>query len=122
MEQSAIEKVLANSFAENGWDGLTGATESLTHEQQHAASLKKYENALEIARAFMDSDGALALQRLRERTIYQPTWAPEATGAMDGAAAGFAREGQNSIIRFIEECIVTAEKGPPAPLPTGGST
>ena len=118
MDQNAVETVLRGAFSENGWEGLQATTENLTTEQQHSAMLAKFEGALEIARPFMDDDGKLCLARLNAMTILQPTWAPEAVGAMEGAAAGFAREGQNSIIRFIQGCIATAEAGPPQPLPT----
>lgn len=118
MNQNAVEQVLSASFLESGWDGLAATTEKLTAEQQHAAALARFENASDIARAFTGPDGELALSRLRDRTIYQPTWTPDAVSAMDGAAAGFAREGQNSIIRFIETCIRITEEGPPPQLPT----
>ena len=114
---SAVEEVLAASFLEGGWGALNDTTAELTAEQRHQGQLTKYENALDIAKPFMDDNGAVCLNRLRAMTVLQPTWAPESVSAMDGAAAGFAREGQNSLIRFIETCIQVAEAGPPAPLP-----
>lgn len=117
MDVDSINKVLSGSFLESGWDGFKEKNAELTAEAQHAAALKRFEYAQEIARAYTSPDGKIALARLRASTVNLPTWDPEATGAMDGAAAGFAREGQNSIIREIDRLIAVAAEGPPQPPP-----
>ena len=48
-------------------------------------------------RLFSTEDGKLVLAHLRSLTIEQPAWVP----GMD-ASHGFAREGQDSLVREIE--------------------
>lgn len=74
-------------------------------EQQKQAA---YDSAVLIATAFMGQAGQNALLELRRLTIEQPCFIPGM-----GADAGFAREGQNSLVRHIENCIKVAERGPP---------
>lgn len=112
-ETNRIEDILRANFAESGWSGLDESAAQLTAEQRHEHALAQFEQAMEIARPFMNNDGQIALAKLKQRTTEAATWDPQATGAMEGAAAGFAREGQNSIIRFIEDCIRIAQNGPP---------
>ena len=50
-----------------------------------------------IARTFSTEEGRQVLAWLRERTIETPAWVPG-----QEASFGFAREGQNSIVREIE--------------------
>jgi hypothetical protein len=53
-----------------------------------------------MARTFGTQEGQLALKWLREQTIEQPGWVPG-----QDASHGFAREGQNSLVREIERRI-----------------
>lgn len=110
----ALQQLLAgNGFANSGWEGLAEQAGDPV-AKQHAALMSRYEEATKIAAAFMTPAGRVALAKLREVTIDQPTWPAEGRGGFyDAAAYGFAREGQNSIIRHIEACIELAEKGPP---------
>ena len=48
-------------------------------------------------RVFGSDDGQKLLTHLRSLTIEQPTWYPG-----EDASHGFAREGQNSLVREIE--------------------
>lgn len=48
-------------------------------------------------RVFGSEDGQQLLEHLRSQTIEQPTWYPG-----EDASHGWAREGQNSIVREIE--------------------
>jgi len=48
-------------------------------------------------RVFGSEDGQELLEHLRSQTIEQPTWYPG-----EDASHGWAREGQNSIVREIE--------------------
>jgi hypothetical protein len=54
-------------------------------------------------RVFSTRDGKKLLTHLRQTTIEQPTWFPG-----EDPAHGFAREGQNSLVRDIERRILRA--------------
>ena len=56
-----------------------------------------------FVRCFSTEAGQTVLEYLRNMTIEQPTWYPG-----EEASQGFAREGQNSLVRHIESKI---EKG-----------
>ena len=56
-----------------------------------------------FVRCFSTEAGQTVLEYLRNMTIEQPTWYPG-----EEASHGFAREGQNSLVRHIESKI---EKG-----------
>ena len=58
-------------------------------------------------RVFSTTDGAKLLRYLRGVTIEQPTWYPG-----EEASHGYAREGQNSLIREIERRLKRARKEP----------
>lgn len=109
----ALQRLLGGGgMSENGWSGLD--QQNADADKQHEAALARYEDAAKIASAFNGSAGREALRKLRELTIDRPTWPAEGAGGFyDAAAYGFAREGQNSIIRHIERCIEHVEKGPP---------
>jgi len=53
------------------------------------------------ARVFSTRDGKKLLAHLRGVTIEQPTWYPG-----EDASHGYAREGQNSLVREIERRIL----------------
>lgn len=55
------------------------------------------------AHLFGSPEGLKVLADLRSRTIEQPSWYPG-----EDPSHGFAREGQNSIVRMIEERIKRA--------------
>ena len=78
-------------------------------EQNHRVAFDRFQAASVIAAPFMLPEGRLALSELRARTIEHPAFVP---GETEGY--GYMREGQNSIVRFIETCIRVAEQGPPA--------
>tara|TARA_R100001163_G_scaffold30902_3_gene24257 strand:+ start:153 stop:404 length:252 start_codon:yes stop_codon:yes gene_type:complete len=56
-------------------------------------------------RVFSTSDGSKLLSYLRSMTIEQPTWYPG-----EESSHGYAREGQNSLIREIERRLTRARK------------
>jgi len=56
-------------------------------------------------RVFSTSDGSKLLSYLRSVTIEQPTWYPG-----EESSHGYAREGQNSLIREIERRLIRARK------------
>jgi hypothetical protein len=69
----------------------------------------------QIASTFTTPDGAVVLAWLRRATIEQPCWVPG-----QDASHGFAREGQNSIVREIEARMRRALSASPATTPTTG--
>ncbi|TXH55975.1 MAG: hypothetical protein E6Q97_07540 [Desulfurellales bacterium] len=75
---------------------------ALTPEQQQA----RMDNARIIAQPFLTDEGRRCLTALRAVTIEQAAWVPG-----QDASHGYAREGQDSIIRYIEQCIKTAMEG-----------
>ncbi len=100
-----------------GWQGLhnmDAKAEQANAQQQH----KQYERAVAIARVFRGSEGVEALQLLQDATIHQESWKVDQLGLVNACGYGIFREGQNSIVRFIQQCIERAEAGPPEiPVP-----
>jgi hypothetical protein len=68
---------------------------------------------LAYAAIFTSPQGALVLADLRRRTIEQPCF----TAGAD-PSHGFFREGQNSMVREIEQRLARARKPPEPPQPT----
>lgn len=79
-----------------GWEGLREA------EPKKQAS-DENELDLLITRVFSTEDGVKLLEWLRSITIEQPTWYPG-----EDASHGYAREGQNSLVRELERRIKRA--------------
>lgn len=69
---------------------------------------ERYRVDMLYARAFASEAGQAVLAHLRSQTIEQPAWVPG-----EDPGFGFAREGQNSIVREIERRIRRAAEGPP---------
>ena len=90
--QSQSEKI--RSINTPGWDGLEAEPQRLVEIDTHT----------EIDRAFWrlfnNEDGQTVLEHLIAITIDQPAWTPGADPSY-----GYAREGQNSIIREIQQRI-----------------
>lgn len=57
-----------------------------------------------FATVFRGKPGKLALDHLKAKTLHEPTWCGS-LGLENGAAHGFAREGQNSIVKYIMQMI-----------------
>ena len=77
----------------DGWDGLQTVDHKIAEKQQVD---KDVIDRLYL-RVFASDDGAKLLTHLRALTIEQPTWYPG-----EEASHGYAREGQNSLVREIE--------------------
>jgi hypothetical protein len=101
----------AHKILSEGWGAIDGGT---TSEQKHKQAMEQFEFCQAVASAFTGK-GKGALHRLRERFYDPPTWTPNVTNINDTTAYGFIREGQKSVITFIQNCIAAAEKGPPQP-------
>jgi hypothetical protein len=86
------------------WDVFNETPRPLSRPQL----AERYRVDVLFARAFSTAEGAEVLRHLRAATIEQPAWVPG-----QDASHGFAREGQNSIVREIERRIARARSGPP---------
>jgi len=82
-----------------GWDGLRQVEPEFrrTNQQEQDDVDRLY------LRVFGSDDGQKLLTHLRALTIEQPTWYPG-----EDASHGYAREGQNSLVREIERRIEKA--------------
>jgi len=82
----------------SGWEGI----EVLDLEEKRKSKPK--DNQIELdkafARTFDTEEGKKVLNYLMHKTLEQPTWVP----GLDNSY-GYAREGQNSIIREINQRI-----------------
>ncbi len=77
-----------------GWDGLDAVPEMTISEDVEK------ETDVIFAQTFQTDAGVKALEYLRKVTIEQPAWIPGADPSF-----GYAREGQNSLVREIEQRI-----------------
>ncbi len=81
----------------DGWEGLQ------TAEPDFKEQVDKDDVDRLYLRVFGSDDGQKLLTHLRSLTIEQPTWYPG-----EDASHGYAREGQNSLVREIERRIKRA--------------
>ena len=81
---------------EEGWEGLRSP-----EIKQMGASDNEVD--LLVTRVFSTDDGVKLLAWLRATTIEQPTWFPG-----EDPSHGYAREGQNSLVRELERRIKRA--------------
>ena len=85
----------------DGWEGLqTAQSEFLRTNQQENDDVDRM-----YLRVFGSEDGQKVLTHLRSLTIEQPTWYPG-----EEASHGYAREGQNSMVREIERRMKRASE------------
>ena len=84
-----------------GWDSLrTVEPQTRKTQQDNQDDIDRL-----YLRVFGSEDGQKLHEHLRSLTIEQPTWYPG-----ENASHGFAREGQNSLVREIERRIQRARK------------
>jgi len=84
-----------------GWEGLRQMEPEL-----RSKSITELDDIDRLyLRVFGSDDGQELLSHLRSLTIEQPTWYPG-----EEASHGYAREGQNSLVREIERRIRRASK------------
>jgi hypothetical protein len=81
-----------------GWGFFEPAKVEVPEEQP------KQDIDLILARTFASQEGQQALAWLRQATIEVPAWVPG-----QEASYGYAREGQNSLVREIERRIARAK-------------
>jgi hypothetical protein len=84
-----------------GWEGLRQVEPQsrITNQQNNDDIDRLY------LRVFGSDDGQELLAHLRALTIEQPTWYPG-----EEASHGYAREGQNSLVREIERRMKRASE------------
>lgn len=81
-------------MSDEGWDSLrTVEPQTRLTQQDNQDDIDRL-----YLRVFGSEDGQELLTHLRSLTIEQPTWYPG-----EDASHGFAREGQNSLVREIEK-------------------
>jgi hypothetical protein len=85
----------------DGWEGLQAADPEIAQKQQ----VDKDDVDRLYLRVFGSDDGQKLLTHLRSLTIEQPTWYPG-----EDASHGYAREGQNSLVREIERRMKRARE------------
>ena len=90
--------------ATEGWAAL----EETARSEDRAQQMERYRLDLLYARIFGSDEGRQVLAHLRALTVEQPAWVPG-----QDPSHGFAREGQNSIVREIERRVRRAAEGPP---------
>lgn len=77
------------------------------------ASVKRFDEIMNTARVFGTKDGKKELERLRAATIESSAWSPSlaAQSGIEAANAhAYAREGQNALVRDIENKIALSKK------------
>jgi|TARA_R100000479_G_scaffold63604_1_gene30237 hypothetical protein len=84
-----------------GWDGI----EFLDVKSKSETKDTELETNKSFARTFETEEGKKVLEFLINKTLKQPTWVPGGDTSL-----GFAREGQNSIIREIQTRIERAKQ------------
>jgi len=86
-----------------GWDGLEtgqGQVHPIRSDIDHQISLD-----IAFRKTFQTKEGKRVLDHLIAITVDQPAWVPGAD-----TSYGFAREGQNSIIREIQQRVRRANE------------
>lgn len=80
-----------------GWDSLL---EPQTHQETDEEKQKRHQHKKDFVATFSSDYGKRVLDYFKSHTVDSPTWVP---GFVEGQAQW--REGQNSIIREIENTI-----------------
>tara|TARA_R110000765_G_scaffold157846_1_gene261278 strand:+ start:1062 stop:1343 length:282 start_codon:yes stop_codon:yes gene_type:complete len=84
-----------------GWEGLNATRDS----DALVGELTPPDILIHMNKCFATPSGRKVLKHLRSMTIEQAAWYPGAE-----ASHGYAREGQDSIVRYIEQCIQRAKE------------
>jgi len=84
-----------------GWEGLR----VLDNPSKNETKNKQVEIDKAFARTFETEEGKKVLEFLIHKTLNQPTWVPGGDHSF-----GYVREGQNSVIREIQQRIERAKQ------------
>ena len=96
---SQAEKI--RSINDHGWDGVDASIEPIRLKNMDL----QRDMDIQFQRCFSTEAGKKVLEHLRSITVEQPAWVPGAEPSY-----GYAREGQNSIVREIEQRIRRANE------------
>jgi hypothetical protein len=86
------------AFGEGGWFWLTKEGTEASRQLAEYRGQASEDIAAAYRAIFSTTQGRLVLADLHALTLAQPTWVP---GVPDPVMAGYAREGQNSVTRYI---------------------
>lgn len=107
---------LETNWMEKGWsalgEGLTqpeAVTEGEKKKVVEAQAAERDADLQALVACFRGPSGLRALQYLRSRTVEIACFDPSVQGE-NALYHGFFREGQNSVVRLIEDIISHAEK------------
>ena len=90
------------SINDPGWDGVNAtAVKQTKNQHQDQQELDRL-----YLRVFTTADGEKLLKHLQSKTVDQPAWIPGAEPSY-----GYAREGQNSIVREIQSRMERIRNG-----------
>ena len=89
-------------MAKVGWEGI----EVLETKSKQEPKDEQLEIDNAYARTFETEEGRKCLKHLISRTLDQPTWVPGGDHTF-----GYAREGQNSVVREIKTRMERAKNG-----------
>jgi|TARA_Y100001937_G_scaffold98640_1_gene134606 hypothetical protein len=89
-------------MAKVGWEGI----EVLETKSKQEPKDEQLEIDKAYARTFETEEGRKCLKHLISRTLDQPTWVPGGDHTF-----GYAREGQNSVVREIKTRMERAKNG-----------
>jgi hypothetical protein len=93
--------------AQEGWDAMDPASPA-NAEQKERSARERYQRAKIIADGVSDE----ALNMMREQTTDASTWQVGELGLLNAIGFGIMREGQNSLVRWIEQQRRIAAQGP----------
>lgn len=103
-----VDSDVLQRFLTSGWGSMETQRPDPTPEQMD----EQYRVDKVFHDTFSSGPGAECLQFLRTMTIEQPAWNPQQ--GLVGILNGFAREGQDSLVRYIETRMERAMAGPPS--------
>lgn len=84
-----------------GWDWFEQARQIAQEATQERADIEQKELALSFARVFNSPDGKIVFDHLQDWIEKVKTFDPD-LGFYNGAAYGFWRGGQNSMIQYLK--------------------
>lgn len=91
-----------------GWGGVEPGVGKENAEILESAELERINIDQQFLNIFTTREGEKVLAHLKKMTLDNETWCAS-LGLEKGAAHGYAREGQNSVIRYILERMEAAK-------------
>lgn len=97
-----------------GFENLTAGPSEEQKEALERMNQEREQFAQDVAATFTSAPGKRVMKALREMTIESSTWKPS-LGMKKGVPHGFAREGQNALVRWLEDTIKAGTTRKPTP-------